>query len=253
MDDEQHLNAEELSLEDIEAAYLRALEAAEEADAIFSEVEVDDANHSVTCEEVEHQEEVISSQVSGPTLHAPTDAEDALELDGDQRLTPSQVIEGLLFVGGKPLPAKKICDVLGGSITHEQVDIDIIQLNNLYQSQNRPYEIRLVEGGYKMTLLAEYEGVRSKVYGHGPKEVKLTQEVLEILAFVAYQQPVTKEEVQDTGKENVGGILRQLLRRELVHLDRGETDTYHTTHRFLELFGLSHIADLPQAIDFNFK
>ena len=253
--DEPVVPDEDLSLEDIEAAYLRALETAEVADAIYSEVAEEDESEPDSEQEDRHDQDSISTEESnGLSLHSPdSDNDSELDTAAEERLTPVQVIEGMLFVGGKPLPAKKMSDVLGGTLSHEQVDEYVEQLNDRYRLQNRPYEIRLVEGGYQMCLLYAYEPVRSRVYGQGPKEVKLSQEVLEILAFVAYQQPVTKADVEETDKKNVKSILRQLLRRQLIHLERGDEDTYHTTPRFLQVFGLTDIADLPQSIDFSFK
>lgn len=168
---------------------------------------------------------------------------------------PRQVLEALLFVGGQPLTTRQLADALGGEFPHEEVDELIDALNHSYFVQNRPYEVRLGEGGYRLTLRSEFERVRNRVYGQGPREVRLSQDALEILAFVAYQQPVDRSAVDETGKKNAGGLLRQLLRLELVALTRDEEGnvTYHTTSRFLELFGLGSIDDLPRAAEIRFK
>jgi segregation and condensation protein B len=95
------------------------------------------------------------------------------------------------------------------------------------------------------------------VYGLGPKDVKLSQDALEVLALVAYQQPVTRVDVEATGKPNAAALLRQLLRRELIRLERGDGSAddvrYFTTSRFLQLFGLASLDDLPRAEDVVFK
>src|SRR5690606_26748465 len=94
------------------------------------------------------------------------------------------------------------------------------------------------EGGYRLVLRPEFEPVRDAVFGAGPKDVKLSQDVLEVLAFVAYRQPTTLEDLQAAGKEKAGGLLRQLLRRELVSLKRDQEGivSYTTTPRFLDVF-----------------
>ncbi len=246
---------DELSLEEIEAAYMRALETAESAEHLIPELDQ---------EEIPELEEEFSDTlaVENSSLEDVESIDDLPVAEADDskeeevRVTQLQVAEGLLFVGGEPLPAKKMTDLLGGTTTHEQVDLLIEELNQRYASENRPYEIRLVEGGYTMVLKAEHEHVRRRVYGQGPKDVKLSQEALEVLAFVAYQQPTTREDVEAIGKKNAGGLLRQLLRRQLIVLNRNEqsdSETYQTTKRFLDLFGLGSIDDLPQATDFDFK
>lgn len=108
-----------------------------------------------------------------------------------------------------------------------------------------------------MELRQSFESVRNRVFGFGPKEVKLSRDALEVLALVAYRQPISPDEIEQIGKPKPGGVLRHLLRRELVAIERGEsgrTDVrYTTTPRFLRLFGLSRLDELPQAEDVDFK
>lgn len=165
-----------------------------------------------------------------------------------------QIIEAALFTGGISLPAKKLCSLLGPRATIDLIERIVDSLNDSYRLQNRPYEIRHGEGGYQLSLCSEFEGVRSRVYGAGPKEVKLSQEALEILALIAYKQPLTHEEVERLGKKGSGNVLRQLLRRELIQLQRDEDQViYETSARFLNLFGLSNLNELPKLESLEFK
>jgi segregation and condensation protein B len=168
-------------------------------------------------------------------------------------VSPPQVIEAALFVGGGPLTARKFCALLRGSFDLAFVEQTIDELNTAYVAQARPYEIRLGEGGYRLELRPEYDRLRHRVYGSGPREVRLSQDVLEVLALVAYQQPVSQQEIESHGKQNAGNLLRQLLRRDLVAIARGAAGRknvqYHTTARFLSVFGLGSLAELPQADD----
>lgn len=240
------MDEHELELDEIEAAYLAALETAEAAEAYFPEVEISESVDSP----VDNIDPLPQQERNADAHQIDLETED----HEDNWTDPKQVVEALLFVGGDPLPAKKIGDVLGSNWTHEQVDELIEQLGERYASQNRPYEIRLVQGGYQMTLRPEFEPVRRRVFGQGPKDVKLAQEALEILAFVAYKQPCTKEDVLETEKKNAAGLLRQLLRRQLIELERTDDgQVYRTTPRFLQVFGLGDIDDLPLAEDLSFK
>ncbi len=240
---------DDLTVDEIEQAYLRALEVAEAAEAFFpteDQLALAGEFHSTTPED----DPLPARSALTQTRPAP----ETQRPNRPQRLESWQVIEALLFVGGQPLTGRHLAELLGGSHTHEQVDELIASLNHTYLSESRPYELKLGEGGYRMVLRPEFEAVRSRVYGQGPREVKLSQDAVELLAFVAYRQPVTRQDVDDTGKPNAQALLRQLLRRELIALQRGEdTETYVTTRRFLEVFGLASIHDLPQAMDFNFK
>jgi len=261
--------SDEFTLEEIEAAYMQAMETADAAEEFFpnnavnSETDIDSTDRETQDHSLgnvaEYDPLPMSYGTSPNEFHSEgnVEADETIQTGEDEpRLTPQHVMEGLLFVGGRPLPAKKIIDIVGGSLTAEQVDNSLDQLNERYASENRPYEVCLVEGGYQLTLRSEFEAVRRRVYGQGPKEVKLAQDALEVLAFVAYQQPVTKEQVVNTEKKNATGLLRQLVRRQLVKLERHndtDKDGYITTNRFLELFGISEIDDLPLSIDFDLK
>lgn len=240
----------EPNFEDIEAAYLRALEVADAAESLVEPMEQESAPLSAVATGFEGGS--APSGVAGAL--AASDREDgAGPSDRSPLISAPQVLEALLFVGGGPLPGRRLGELLGGETTPMQVEELVDALNQRYCEQGRPYEVRLVEGGYEMVLRPEFEPVRSRVYGQGPKEVKLSQDVLEVLAFVAYRQPVTQEQVVETGKKNAAAHLRQLLRRQLIELRRGEQETYHTTPRFLQIFGLADIDDLPLAVDFDFK
>jgi len=173
------------------------------------------------------------------------------------RVTPHQVVEAALFVGGVSLTVKKLASLLGADANNEKIEGILDELNSQYLTENRPYEVKLVEGGYRLELRSEYDRVRNRVYGLGPKEVKLSQDAVEVLALVAYRQPITQSGIEKLGKGTPGGALRQLLRRELIYIERGrsrkEDVKYHTTPRFLSLFGLGDLEELPQADELNLK
>jgi len=164
---------------------------------------------------------------------------------------PTQVIEAALFVGGISLGPKQLCSLLRGAYDADALAAMIDAMNASYAMQERPYEIRLLEGGYELALRPEFEKLRQRVHGAGPREVKLSPDVLEVLALVAYRQPITQAEIEAAGKPNAGNLLRQLLRRDLIRLERVETGQrarvvrYHTTERFLSVFGLARLEDLP--------
>lgn len=230
--------------EQLEAAYLRALEA---LDAVESEI--------VATAEQLRPGVLTAAENETPAPELPAVPADVVE--PAPLLSPRQVLEACLFVGGTTLTAAKLASLLRGEYTPSFVEETIDGLNRQYASEGRPYSIQLGEGGYRISLCEEYERLRHKVYGLGPREVRLSQDVLEILAIIAYQQPVTDVHLEELERGNASGTLRQLLRRDLIAMERSKDDPkavhYRTTPRFLSLFGLGSLNDLPRPEDLSFK
>jgi segregation and condensation protein B len=239
------------SCEELDRLYRKALEA---ADAVANDLNA--AKDALTGERDRPAEAVAaggSQRATGPAEPSESPANVASE---EGPVGPEQVIEALLFVGGKPLTIKMIGAVLRGEFEASFIETAIEQLRDRYAIQNRPYEIRLTDGGYCLALRSDFEPERNRVYGFGPRQVRLSQETLEVLSLVAYRQPISRRTIEDIGKRGAGSHLRQLLQRELVVLDRGDGSpdvTYRTSPRFLQLFGLRRLEELPQIEDLDFK
>lgn len=232
---------ETLSTQDLERLYQQALRAGEMLDAV----------------EQQFPELANTTEPASASNSAPSTASNGVEESIRPEVRPSQILEAALFVGGTSLTLKRLSRLLGDHLSEEFVEQEIRTLNSHYAAQERPYEIAFGEGGYRMVLRSGFDRIRNRVFGLGPKEVKLSQHLLEILAFVAYRQPVTREQIEATGRKNSGGMLNQLVRRGLISLERTGTNRedvrYSTTARFLEIFGLRSIDDLPHPEDFSFK
>jgi segregation and condensation protein B len=256
VDEDADTLAADFSGDDIEAAYLRALEVTDAALEGVGEASPEET----AAPDDPSGDPLISADSSSPAEPTPAlaaDAESPGSVQEVPRATSRQVVEALLFVGGAVLTSRKLAELLGEGFTNEQVEEIVDRLNADYAAESRPYAIHWGEGGYRYQLRPEFEKIRNRVFGVGPREVKLSQEALEILALVAYRQPLSSADLEATQRKNAGSILRQLIRRELVELRRSESapdePTYHTTPRFLELFGLTSLDDLPFPADFSFK
>lgn len=245
--------------DDLEAAYMRALNAVENAEDAFHEVleeaAADLSDVAELAEEVEDSSFVsVGEKLDELPEREPVDLEP--QPDGEHQVSPLQIIESALFVGGDPLSTKNLRTLFRGDVTTDDVVELIDQLNRQYASENRPYEVHLLEGGYVMQLREEHQTLRRKVFGMGPREVKLTQDALEVLSLVAYHQPITKQAIEDLGKSSPNGTLRHLLRRELICIERSEETPevhYRTTDRFLDLLAIRDLDDLPRAEALTFK
>ena len=165
---------------------------------------------------------------------------------------PVRIIESLLFVGGSTLTAKRAREILRG-LTAEQFEEAIAQLNADYRRQVRPYLIQPQGAGWVLTLRPRYRHVFEKLYG-GVREARLSTAAIDVLALVAYRQPVTKPEVDTMRGADSGSLLRQLVRRGLIQIvaltsAKPKEIAYTTTPRFLEMFGLASLDDLPKTQD----
>lgn len=163
--------------------------------------------------------------------------------------SPDQLIEALLFVGGPPLCAEAACSAIRG-LTVEQFQAAIDRLTRLYRQQRRPYTIQPREGGFVLAVLPAYRGLRERLFG-GPRETRLSQAALDVLSVVAYRQPVGKAEVDAARGTESGPVLRQLVRLGLIAVQhRAEAGNrevrYGTTPRFLRVFGLNSLDELPR-------
>lgn len=184
-------------------------------------------------------------------------AENADELPPD----PLRILEALLFVGGQPLRAERACEIVRG-LSVEQFSEAIDTLNHAYRHQGRPYTILAQDQGYRLILRPRFLEVVEKVYG-GPREARLSTAAIDVLALVAYRQPVTKADIDSLRGSESGPLLRQLVRRGLVQVsqsvqvkertEEGEKVhrevAYATTPRFLQMFGLANLEDLPRTQD----
>ena len=162
--------------------------------------------------------------------------------------SPLQIVEAMLFIGGPPLTAEKACAAIRG-LTTERFRELVDELGRTYRKQNRPYAVQPRETGWVLALRSQYRGVPEKLYG-GPKETRLTQPAIDALSLIAYRQPLGKVEIDTARGADSGAALRQLVRLGLIAAGRGGAG-YETTARFLTLFGLRTLYDLPQLGDGN--
>jgi segregation and condensation protein B len=163
-----------------------------------------------------------------------------------------RIVEALLFVGGPPLTAIRAGQAIRG-LTPAQLTQAVDTLNQEYRRQGRPYAIQTQEQGYVLALRPSYRPVMEKLYGTA-REARLSPAAIDVLALVAYRQPASKQEIDSLRGADSGALLRQLVRRGLIAVvHRGEAAqrevAYGTTARFLEMFGLSNVDDLPQTQD----
>ncbi len=173
--------------------------------------------------------------------------------DGGPTVPPSlhRILEALLFVGGQPLTPRRAAEAIRG-LNPTQFLHAIEHLNRDYRAQGRPYHIRPRDQGFELALRPSLHTVPEKLYGPG-RETRLSPVGLDVLALVAYRQPATKSEIDALRGADSTAALRQLVRVGLISVQRGEAAqqevSYSTTQRFLSLFDLTSLDDLPRTQD----
>ncbi len=127
----------------------------------------------------------------------------------------------------------------------------IRRLNRLYDESGSAFVAEELAGGFQLMSRPQFASWLRRLYG-GPTDIRLSSPALETLAVVAYRQPVMRAEIEAIRGVDCGEILRQLMDRNLVRTagraeELGRPYLYSTTKRFLQVFGLRHLDDLPRS------
>jgi segregation and condensation protein B len=161
-------------------------------------------------------------------------------------------VEALLLASGEALSLDRMRDVLGlPSSIH--VSEAVAAIRTRWQEARLPVEIQEVGGGLRVATRPEYAEYVRRLVRRGSTD-RLSQTLLETLSIVAYKQPVARAEIERIRGVQCGEALRALLDRRLLKV-AGRSDQpgrpllYATTARFLEVFGLAGLEDLPSAKD----
>jgi segregation and condensation protein B len=157
------------------------------------------------------------------------------------------IIEGLLFVSDEPLSLERIKGVLGLAETAD-IRKALEALSEEYDRRGGGFSLRTVAGGYQLRTRPEHKEYIKRLLRSTPP--RLSRAALETLAIVAYYKPITRTDIEHIRGVDCGGVLRMLLERKLIRvLGRKEVPgrpmIYETTKRFLEVFDLKDIRDLP--------
>jgi segregation and condensation protein B len=172
--------------------------------------------------------------------------------DATFAVTPRSILEAILFVGhptGEPLTSERIASLMRG-VRPAEIDDLVRELNAEYDSTAAPYSILLVGPGYQLALRSEFGQLRDAFHGR-IREARLSQAAIDVLAIVGYHQPISADEIERLRGKPCGAILSQLVRRDLLAIERlpekKSKPLYLTTGRFLELLGLEDLTELPKS------
>ena len=164
--------------------------------------------------------------------------------------TKADIIESLLFASDKPLPLKKMAQVAELSEEQAREELEVLR-----EEKSRIGSLQIVEvaQGWQIVTKPAFAAFIRQL--REEKKPKLSRAAFEVLAIVAYRQPVTRGEVEELRGVDCAGSLHQLLDKKLVQLTGrkeapGRPWLYGTSTSFLDHFGLRSLEDLPSLAEF---
>ena len=159
------------------------------------------------------------------------------------------VLEGILFVvGDEGINLSTLTEIMNINET-EAKDL-LLNLKKSYEEKNRGLRISYLGDAFKLTTKTEHKEYYEKLVVN-PETNTLSQAALEVLAIVAYNQPITRVEIDELRGVSCTHVIRKLIAKGLLK-EAGKSDMpgrpnlYKTTSEFLDYFGLATISDLPE-------
>ena len=159
------------------------------------------------------------------------------------------VLEGILFVvGDEGITLNSLCDIL--EVNSEEAKALLLELKHSYEDDNRGIRISYLGDAFKLTTKKEHKDYYQKLILN-PESNTLSQAALETLAIIAYNQPITRIEVDEIRGTSSSFMIRKLMAKNFLKevgksTMPGRPNLYATTSDFLDFFGLSTIDDLPK-------
>jgi segregation and condensation protein B len=196
-------------------------------------------------QDVELQEEMPQETTE---MEAPMgQAEDTMQ-NPPADVTVESVAEAVLFATDEPISAERLAKIIETGV--KQVKEHIKNLNDKYQANNNAFRIEQIAGGYQMMTLGLYNHWLKKLL-RARDDSKLSPAALETLAIIAYKQPIIRADIESIRGVAAGEVLRSLMYKGLVKIVGraevlGRPMLYGTTKKFLEVFGLNTLKDLPK-------
>jgi segregation and condensation protein B len=164
-----------------------------------------------------------------------------------------RIVEALLVISEAGLTKQQLYGAMD-EFSPGDVDGALQKLKEEYDMPERSFSMAEIAGRYRIVSKPEYLPWINNLYR---KDVdRLTGPSLETLAIIAYKQPATRAEIEAIRGVNVGGVIKTLVEKDLVFI-KGRKDVvgrplmYSTTQKFLEIFGLNSLQDLPLLRDFT--
>ena len=160
-----------------------------------------------------------------------------------------QRLEAVLLIAQNPLNTRKLAQ-LAGLADGTKARTLVRELNRRYDAEGSAFRVEEIAGGFTLLTRPQFAPWLRRLHA-AQVEVRLSAPAMETLAVVAYRQPVLRAEIEAIRGVQCGEMLRQLIERDLVRIagrseELGRPLLYGTTKRFLQVFGLRHLDELPR-------
>lgn len=162
------------------------------------------------------------------------------------------VIESLLFIWGEPMSSKMIGEAIG--IDQKEVYATMVEMQEKYEKEDRGVVIRRINKSFQLVSKREnYAYVEQLI--RPIKQKKLSQSALEVLAIIAYKQPVTRGEIEAVRGVKSDKAVEGLIDKGFI-VEKGRSNAigrpalFGTTDKFLEYMGLTDLGELPDIEEF---
>lgn len=214
------------------------------------ESEAAEGESAVAAEQaVEGAEQPPEAPAANPQSEIPNPQSEVPNPQSDESPTVESVIEAILFATDEPLTDGKLAGIVETSAKQVRECVD--NLNTRYAANHNAFRIEQIAGGYQMLTLNIYNSWLKKML-HARSDNKLSPAALETLAIIAYKQPVIRADIEAVRGVAAGEVIRSLMYKGLVKIAGraeilGRPMLYGTTKKFLEVFGLNSLKDLPKA------
>ena len=190
---------------------------------------------------------MTSDQVEYPAESGSEAAED-VRREQDPGLDILAVLEAMLFVSPEPLRITEIEEALDGAC-REEIEVGLEALAKALEKPGRGLRLEAVAGGYRLVTPPTLAAPLKALFRYRNRK-RLTPATLDVLAIVAYAQPITAPEIQEIRGTDPAYALRVLHERKLIRMIGrkrvvGRPILYGTTRSFLVHFGLDSLEDLP--------
>lgn len=159
-----------------------------------------------------------------------------------------RAVEALLFVADRPLDRDTLKALLD-DVEEPVLEDALTTLSARYHGTSSGIELVEVRGGFQLRTAADLSDVVRRLFEKPP--LRLSRAALETLSVIAYRQPLSKAEIDTVRGVDSGGVIRRLLEHELIAVvgrkeGPGRSLLYATADRFLELFGMRSLEELPR-------
>jgi segregation and condensation protein B len=160
------------------------------------------------------------------------------------------LIEAAFLAADEPLTLRRLAAAAGLIETSELRQL-VQRLKALYEQDGTAFQIEELAGGFQLLTRSVYHPWLARLRRAG-SEMRLSAAARETLAIVAYRQPITRADVESIRGVQSADMLHQLMEKGLVRIagreeSLGRPVLYATTKKFLQVFGLRSLRDLPQA------